>query len=68
MGAASRIASFYSQVDAFERELIARALEQSHGNERAAARSLGLSLVALQLKCERLGLTLRVRLRAEDPT
>lgn len=44
-------------LDSAEKELIARALEQSRGNKSSAARMLGISREGLRKKLKRLGLT-----------
>jgi DNA-binding NtrC family response regulator len=52
---AIHIARYYEQVDAFERDLLQRALDAARGDPRTAADSLGLSVAAFELKSERLG-------------
>jgi len=52
---AINIAGYFAQVDAFERELLQRALDAARGDGRKAAISLGLSVTAFELKSERLG-------------
>jgi DNA-binding NtrC family response regulator len=47
------------QVEAFERNLVARALEGSHGNQSEAARRLGISRVTLIDKMKKYGLAPR---------
>jgi DNA-binding NtrC family response regulator len=45
---------FYALVDGYERQLLTQALEQAFGDEKEAARALGLSLTVFQLKADRL--------------
>jgi two-component system response regulator AtoC len=47
------------QVEAFERNLVVRALEGSHGNQSEAARRLGISRVTLIDKMKKYGLAPR---------
>jgi DNA-binding NtrC family response regulator len=49
--------SLREQVEAFERGLVARALDATHGNQSAAARKLGVSRVTLIDKMKKYGLT-----------
>jgi DNA-binding NtrC family response regulator len=48
--------SLKEQVEAFERGLVARALDATHGNQSAAARKLGVSRVTLIDKLKKYGL------------
>jgi two-component system response regulator AtoC len=48
--------SLREQVEAFERGLVARALDATHGNQSAAARRLGVSRVTLIDKMKKYGL------------
>jgi DNA-binding NtrC family response regulator len=48
--------SLKSLVEAYERQLIAAALEATHGNQRRAAAHLGLLPTTLHEKMKRLGL------------
>ena len=50
-----QIATFYEKLDAFERDLLQRALDAARGGQRKAAHSLGLSVAGFELKAERLG-------------
>jgi DNA-binding NtrC family response regulator len=45
------------QVEALERELVARAMRESDGNQSKAATRLGLSRYGLQKKLQRYGIT-----------
>ena len=54
-------ATFHEQVAAFERQLLARAMDAEGGNQSAAARALGMSRVTLIDKLKRHGLFKRRR-------
>jgi transcriptional regulator with GAF, ATPase, and Fis domain len=47
-----------------KRQLLVDALEQAYGDEQQAARALGLSLTALELKLARLGVEYGARPRS----
>ena len=56
VGAAGPNASFRERVEGFERDLIARALDEAKGNRAEAARRLGIARVTLIDRIKKLGL------------
>jgi len=53
----------WAPMDAFERQLLEEAIDIARGDRARAARSIGLSLNAFELKAERLGIGSRRRRR-----
>lgn len=51
--------SLKSQIEAYERRVIEEALRATHGNQRRAARALGVLPTTLHEKMKRLGLIRR---------
>jgi len=54
-------------VEAYERHVIEDALRATHGNQRRAARTLGVLPTTLHEKMKRLGLLHRVEPRVAEP-
>ncbi len=54
-------------VEAYERHVIEDALQATHGNQRRAARTLGVLPTTLHEKMKRLGLLQRAEPRASEP-
>jgi len=54
-------------VEAYERHVIGEALRDTQGNQRRAARALGVLPTTLHEKMKRLGLLHRSETRAQEP-